>query len=226
MSAFDAYGSRYVETVQNSIAFSGLKHDLFVRAKVVALAELFGRHFGSAPPALLDVGCGVGAMHPHLRAITAALSGCDLSAASLAAARGANPGIEYRGQAAGTLPWPQAAFDAALAVGVFHHVPPPERAPLVAEMRRVTRPGGLVVLIEHNPWNPLTRLAVARCPFDDDAVLLGAREARALLKRGGFGAVQSRHFLVLPATGPWVTALERPLRPFPVGAQYLAFGRT
>ena len=100
------------------------------------------------------------------------------------------------------------------------------REALVAEMRRVTRPGGLVALVEHNPWNPLTRLAVARCPFDDDAVLLGARAARGLLTAGGLAAVRSRHFLVLPATGPWVTAVERPLRALPLGAQYLAVGRT
>ena len=45
-------------------------------------------------------------------------------------------------------------------------------AGFVADMVRVTRPGGLVCVIEHNPLNPLTRLAVNRCPFDADAVLL------------------------------------------------------
>ena len=54
-------------------------------------------------------------------------------------------------------------------------------------MRRVVRPGGLVCVIEHNPLNPLTRsLAVSRCEFDSDAVLLGASTTRKLMAAGGF----------------------------------------
>jgi hypothetical protein len=93
----------------------------------------------------------------------------------------------------------------------------------VREMRRVTHAGGLVVVIEHNPWNPLTRLAVARCPFDDDAVLLGARKARRLLQACGLHNVESRHFLVFPPQIP-APRLERALARVPLGAQYAAIG--
>ena len=31
-------------------------------------------------------------------------------------------------------------------------------------MSRVTRPGGIVAIFEHNPWNPLTRKAVRGLP--------------------------------------------------------------
>ncbi|WP_375461177.1 class I SAM-dependent methyltransferase [uncultured Enterovirga sp.] len=224
-SSFDAYGSSYGDVVQRSIAFSGLKHDVFLRAKVRVLSELFGRHFPARRPALLDVGCGVGAMHDLIRPIAGPLGGCDPSGESLAAARLRHPDIDYRQQTDETLPWPDAAFDTSLAVCVFHHVAPERREALLAEMRRVTRPGGLVVLMEHNPWNPLTRLAVARCPFDDDAVLLDAREARGLLRGGGLHGIRSRHFLALPSDERWAGILERPLGQLPLGAQYVAYGR-
>ena len=60
------------------------------------------------------------------------------------------------------------------------------------EMRRVVRPGGLVCVIEHNPLNPLTRLAVARCEFDRDTVLLGAGKARKLMAAGGLREIGTR----------------------------------
>lgn len=223
-SSFDAYGGSYAEVVQRSIAFSGLKHDLFLRAKVRVLADLFRAHFGPERPALLDVGCGIGAMHELLRPIVGRLAGCDPSAESLAAARRRDEGVEVRQQFGETVPWSGNSFDATLAVCVFHHVVPERRDGLLSEMRRVTRPGGLVVVIEHNPWNPLTRLAVARCPFDDDAILLGAREGRALLRRGGLQDVRSRHFLVLPSADAWAGAAERPFARLPLGAQYAVSG--
>ena len=55
-------------------------------------------------------------------------------------------------------------------------------------MRRVVRPGGLLCIIEHNPFNPLTRLAVVRCEFDRDAVLLPALAPRAPIAAAAAGS--------------------------------------
>ena len=224
-AVFDAYRSTYETVVQDSIAFSGLKHERFVQAKVALIDELFRIHFGEARPALLDVGCGVGVMHDLLRPLVTTLSGADLSAGALERARSDHPGIDYRVQGSDRLPWPDDAFDAILAVCVLHHVPPSERDALLREMRRVVRPGGLTIVIEHNPWNPLTRLAVARCSFDHDAVLLDAREGRALLSRNGFDVVESRHFLLSPWRDFVSRTAELGLRSLPLGAQYAATGR-
>ena len=223
-SAFDAYGSDYEAVVQDSIAFSGLDHGFFIQAKVMLLADLFAEHFGNARPSLLDVGCGVGVMHRALKPLVGALAGTDPSTEALARASREHPGVDYRRQHGGPLPWEDASFDTTLAVCVFHHVPPPERIALATEMRRVTRPGGLVVIIEHNPYNPLTRLAVARCPFDHDAVLLGAGETRRLLRQAALKRVHSRHFLLFPAANRWTAAAERWLCRVPLGAQFAAFG--
>ena len=224
-AVFDPYSESYREVVQRSIAFAGIGHDVFLRAKAWLLADVFARHFGGVRPHLLDVGCGIGLMHDVLKPITAGLAGCDPSRDCVASAALRHPDVAYREQRDGALPWPDRSFDATLAVCVFHHVPPPERARLVAEMTRVTRPGGLAIAIEHNPLNPLTRLAVARCPFDEGVDLLPAGEARTLLREGGLRDVESRFFLLLPAAGRRVGALERPFRRLPLGAQYAAIGR-
>lgn len=224
-SAFDQYRNDYESVVERSIAFSGLRHDFFLQAKVKLLAELFAEAFGRERPSLLDVGCGVGILHPWLAPITGRLAGTDVSSEAIARAQSEHGDVEYRMMEGGRLPWTDGTFDVGLAVCVFHHVPPPERNALLAEMRRTIRPGGLIVLIEHNPLNPATRLAVLRCPFDHDAVLLGARSARGLLAGAGLERVESRHFLTVPAKGRWADALDRRFRRVPLGAQYAAFGR-
>ena len=52
----------------------------------------------------------------------------------------------------------------------------------VAELARVVRPGGLVVVFEHNPLNPLTRLVVSRVTFDDGVRLLRSGERRLAVR--------------------------------------------
>jgi SAM-dependent methyltransferase len=223
-AAFDEYRANYEAVVEESIAFSGMKHDFFLEAKANLLRELFAERFGDKQPALLDVGCGVGRLHSFLEPVVGHLAGTDISSEAIARAKTEHRDVEYRTMEPGALPWSPGAFDAALAVCVFHHVVPPERPALLAEMTRVVRPGGLVILIEHNPFNPATKLAVLRCPFDHDAILLRAGGSRRLLREGGLREVESRHFLLLPSRKGWVGAIERGLRRVPLGAQYAAFG--
>ena len=225
MSAlFDDYRDSYGAVVQSSINFSGLPHDFFMAAKADLLRELVSAHFQIGKPSLLDVGCGVGALHPFLRGIFGRISGADVSSASIAQARAANSGIEYRPYGGDRLPYEDASFDMATAICVMHHVPPQGWSSFVAEMRRVVRPGGLVGVIEHNPFNPLTRLAVSRCEFDRDAVLLRARQARLLLEKAALRRVDSRYFLLLPSAHPLPRRIERAFRSLPFGAQYAAWG--
>ncbi|GJE17269.1 class I SAM-dependent methyltransferase [Methylobacterium marchantiae] len=223
-NAFDAYRTSYESVVEESIAFSGLEHGFFVTAKADLLADVFGRHFGASRPTLLDVGCGVGLLHRRLTGIASRVSGTDPSPESLARAGSENPDNLYRLQEGSTLPFENGAFDATLAVCVFHHVPVIERSGLLANMRRVTRRGGLVAIIEHNPWNPLTRLAVSRCPFDHDAVLLGAHETRTLLAEQGLRNIRSRYFLAFPFRRPWVQSVEKAIGWVPLGAQFVVSG--
>lgn len=223
-SPFDEHTTTYETMVQDSVAFSGLKHDFFLKAKVACLTALFRERFGTRGPTLLDVGCGVGRMHPLLRPVVSGLAGTDVSEQALDRARRDNPGVDYRPSGRDGLPWPDASFDVALAVCVIHHVPLAGRDGLLTEMRRVTSPGGIVVVIEHNPLNPLTQLAVAKCPFDNDAQLLGARHSCKLLERAMLKRVETRHFLLLPTAATWAGRVERLLWRLPLGAQYLAVG--
>src|SRR5213079_2165552 len=103
---------------------------------------------------VLDVGCGPGETDSFLEDAFRSLHGVDLSAAMIERAAERNPWAEYSSYGRGDqLPYADGSFDLSFAVCVLHHVPPGERPSLVEEIRRVTRPGGLVAIFEHNPWN-------------------------------------------------------------------------
>ena len=224
-TAFDAYEATYRDVVQASVAFSGMGYDYFLRSKAALLARLIAERLPGAPPRVLDVGCGVGALHPMLAPACAELHGVDVSAACIERARAENPGASYEVYDGSRLPFPDGRFDVVFAACVMHHVPPEDWPAFAAELKRATRPGGLVCVIEHNPLNPATRLSVMRCPFDEDAVLLRRRQCEAVLQGVGLRDVASRFFVLVPSTRPWALRLERTLEEAPLGAQYAAFGR-
>jgi len=225
---FDRYRTSYNRTVEDSISFSGLKHDFFLQAKVAPLTGLIeerGLASGGVGVRALDVGCGVGALHPYVKPLFSTLDGCDISAQSIDRARADNPWVAYEAYAGPSLPYADATFDLAFAVCVAHHVVPEQWPRFFSEMRRVVRPGGVVCVIEHNPFNPLTRLAVLRCPFDEDAVLISRRKAGKLLRAAGLGEIEGRHFLMFPFANSVARKVEGWFSGMPLGAQYVCSGR-
>jgi SAM-dependent methyltransferase len=168
----------------------------------------------------LDVGCGVGITDWHLAGRFAELQGVDTSEHAVRRAAEINPSVPYRSYDGERLPYEDAHFDLAFSICVLHHVPVAERAGFAAELRRVVRPGGLVTVFDHNPLNPLTRLAVSRCDFDADAVLLTAGSAARLLRRAGLRPAERRYVIFFPFDRPRARALEGALRRLPAAAQY------
>jgi len=94
----------------------------------------------------LDVGCGNGAFTEMLveRCAPVAVSGIDPSADQIAYAqeRPATRSVQFEVGDAMALPYPDAAFDAAVMALVIFFVPDPAKS--VAEMTRVVKPGGSV----------------------------------------------------------------------------------
>lgn len=224
-SQFDTYAASYEDAVNQSLAFVGMKVDYFTRVKAAYVIDLLHEHFGGTSGlSLLDIGCGVGNFHPLLGPHVASLTGVDLSGECLRQAESRNPGVSYRHYDGRRLPFADAGFDAAITVCVMHHVHPEQWRGFVAEMKRVVRPGGLAVVFEHNPLNPLTRRVVSNCEFDADAVLLGRRELRGLVAEAGFREVRSRAILSIPSSGRLTRRIDLALGLLSLGAQYYVRG--
>lgn len=105
------------------------------------MADLAGLASGQR---VLDVGCGPGALTAELvrRLGAEAVAAVDPSEPFVAAARERHPGVDVRQASAEQLPFADDAFDAALAQLVVHFMADPVAG--LGEMRRVTRPGGVV----------------------------------------------------------------------------------
>jgi SAM-dependent methyltransferase len=223
---FDEYDANYGDVVNDSINFSGLKHDFFMQAKADLIERKLDQLSAKGKFSALDIGCGVGTLHPYIAPHFASVEGCDVSQDSIDRARSQNKTNNYRHYETGSpLPYEDGQFDFALTVCVVHHVPPDHWPAFFTEMRRVLKPGGMACVIEHNPLNPATRLAVLRCPFDEDAVLLRSRKTNSLLSTAGFSKPNAEFFLVLPSAKPWARRLEGSLSKIPLGAQYASFAR-
>jgi SAM-dependent methyltransferase len=221
LADFDAYARTYRETVQRSIAFSGQDHETFIEKKALDLIDLAARRLGDpANLSVVDVGCGLGLAHRYLVGRFGELRGVDTAEEAVLQAAELNPSVAYQAYEGERLPFDDERFDLAFAMCVAHHVRRTERPSFAAELRRVVRWGGIVALFEHNPFNPLTRIAVNRCEFDEDVVLLTRREAARLLERAGLRRLEARYIVFFPSQRSRVAAIERRLAWLPAGAQY------
>lgn len=225
---FDEYRDNYRDVVQESIDFSSLEHAFFMRAKQRIFFDILARHHNSKPTLemnYLDLGCGVGAFLPYVQDRFKTTDGCDISTQSIAKAKEQNTHARFTAYGGEKLPYEDGSFDVLTTICVVHHVPPQQWPSFFAEMHRVLKPGGLACVIEHNPLNPLTRLAVSRCEFDEDAVLLTQWKTAKLFKQAGFQRSQTEHFLFLPFEKKAVAAFENMISKLPLGAQYVSFAR-
>lgn len=225
---FDEYRDNYGDVVQGSIDFSGLEHAFFMRAKQRVFFDILKRHHTKTDAAAmdyLDVGCGVGAFLPYVQDRFNSTRGCDISKQSIAKATEMNAQAHFTVYDGHVLPYDDASFDVLTTVCVVHHVPPKQWPAYFAELRRVLKPGGLACVIEHNPLNPLTRLAVARCAFDEDAVLLSQWKTAKLFKQAQFEHVGTENFLFLPFEHKLARGIEKVISRLPFGAQYVSFAR-
>lgn len=153
------------------------------------LAELEKEPFD----AVLDVGCGTGAVlallhekYPDRRYV-----GLDLTPEMIEVARTkVAPGMEFVVGDAENLPFDEASFDAVLCSNSFHHYPNP--AAFLAGALRVLRPGGRLILRDYTSSDFVVwlmnhvELPLARLVGHGDVRVLRQREFVELARAAGF----------------------------------------
>src|SRR5215831_5992137 len=161
---------------------------------------------------VLDVGCGTGVVTRDVAACVGARGwavGVDPSRALLRVARGRvaasvdGAAPTFRQGDGLALPFASASFDVSLAVTVLLHVPASDR--ILAEMWRVTRPGGRVAVLDQDfgtlaldvPDRKLTRRIVDGHAERFYAEPWSGRTLARRLRLAGFTRVRSRVFVVV-----------------------------
>ena len=154
-------------------------HDI-VRARFAKTAELVARRQDARAAELaervrrflvptgderaLDAGTGTGALAFALAPIVREVVGVDLVPELLEQARARardHPNVSFVEGDITKLPFGYGSFDLAGTLRTLHHVPRPELA--VAEMTRVTRPGGRLLVVDQiAPVDPLAALELNR----------------------------------------------------------------
>ena len=155
-------------------------YDRFVGRYSYDLCEALVEAAGIASPAsVLDVGAGTGAGTRRLAELFGPerVAAVDPSEPFVEALRDRFPGADIRLGSAESLPFADAAFDATLAQLVVNFMSDPERG--VAEMRRVTRSGGVVAACVWDYAGEMTMLTT----FWDAAEALAGDDVRAIDER-------------------------------------------
>jgi ubiquinone/menaquinone biosynthesis C-methylase UbiE len=187
-SHFDAIAAEY----DGSLPPHVIEHYLRKRARFVV------EH--CPPGRALDVGCGTGMLAERLAAAGYEATGVDPSAGMLEVLRERAPQVRAL-QAPGTaLPFADDSFDVVLCVAVMHHIADAgDVRGTLAEMVRVARPGGRVLVWDHNPRNPYWGRLMARVPQDTgEERLIGEAELVGGLRAAGAEVVSSAQLGLVP----------------------------
>jgi ubiquinone/menaquinone biosynthesis C-methylase UbiE len=157
----------------------------------------------------LDVGTGAGALALALAPLVQEVVGVDPVPELLARARERAAGLGNVSfvEADGTqLPFENGSFDLACTLRTLHHVRRPEL--VVAELTRVTRPGGRVLVVDQvAPVDPLDALAVdafERARDPSHTRLLPEADLRHLFEANGLVLLRDRHEDERRALGPYL----------------------
>jgi SAM-dependent methyltransferase len=226
-SEFDKFAHEYAELHRANVAASGEGPEYFAEYKIRDLRQLCATVARRELPArILDFGAGIGGSIEHFRRHfpTARLTCVDVSLASLRIGANRFAGVaDFVAFDGRRLPFADGSVDCVFSACVFHHIEPALHVGLLTELRRVLRPGGLIVVFEHNPLNPLTVRAVRTCPFDENAILMRAGTLRQRLIEAGFSGAAARYRLFFPRALRLLRPLEQGMKWLPLGAQYYVF---
>jgi SAM-dependent methyltransferase len=225
VAEFDRFADEYLATHAKNLAVSGESPEYFARYKIDEIKRVWQARGRPPPQTILDFGSGIGASVPHFRRNfpAAEIIATDVSPRSLEIAQHRHPGQARFALYGGSgPPAPPASIDLAFSACVFHHIQASEHVDLFNALRETLRPGGALVIFEHNPVNPVTQHIVATCPFDENAVLIPAGVLKQRLTAAGFGKVEIAYTGFFPAALKALRPLEPAMKALPVGAQYYA----
>lgn len=157
---------------------------------------------------VLDMACGDGAYSAWLAELGAAVVAADLRVDYLMLARGTtgDTRIAWAAGAIAGLPFADGTFDLAWCAQSLYSLPDPLAA--LRELARVTRPGGIVAVLEDDtlhrillPWPVAVELAIRRAEFQmlaeqerDAGKFYIARRLRRVFREAGLANIQARSY--------------------------------
>ncbi len=158
----------------------------------------------------LEVGCGTGAVSESLVPLVGPMTVSDYSE-KLSRDTGERLGAAWSRQDACAIDLPDASFDLVVSSECIEHTPEPRRA--LAEMVRVVKPGGVIIVTSPNKlWYPVLLLSMALRirKFAGNELWLSPAEAARTLAEQGCGEIEVSGCHLFP----WQIPFARRVLPF------------
>jgi SAM-dependent methyltransferase len=220
---FDSHADTYESHLMEGLRLSGEPKAFYARGRLLYLRARWQAMARPEPRRIIDYGCGLGDVTALIAELfpDAEVLGLDPSARCIDRARQEHraPRIAFatlegsRSDLAG-------AADLVHMNGVVHHVAAEQRQQLFAEVAALLAPGGMAAVFENNPWNPGTRMVMARIPFDRGARPIRPREIRRRLAEASLATLETGYLFYFPSVLRMLRRLEQLLLRVPLGAQY------
>lgn len=216
---FDIHSQNYREFLRSSMGFCGRNDDFFdiikiyyIKKWVIDINKIYD---------ILDFGCGIGKLTSFLARDfpNFSIHGYDVSEESLRIAKSENSDLKNALFTSSLSD--EKKYDLVIASNVFHHIDPNEHLNVLEGMKKILNKKGMIVIFEHNPFNPLTRHIVNRCSFDKDARLVYRCKFMNLARIAKFRVVKKPYILFFPWRANIFRNLENLLIHIPFGAQYM-----
>jgi len=226
MAEFDEYAEGYSAGMENPLKRVIAKNAVdFLAPKIGIIKSIVSeRESEKRIRTLLDYGCGSG---EFLKLISEKipklqLTGTDISNSMMDEAR--------KRHCAFTAPFQLESLESALTAGkkydiitatcVFHHIPPADWQETVHRLANSLTDFGSLLIIEHNPLNPITRWVVSRTEIDRHAVLLSHQKTRRLMLNAGMKILASKSFMFTPPSFLLSAFTDKALGWSMLGGQY------
>lgn len=221
IAEFDIIADDYYKQHKENLAITGEEPEYFSEYKVADLYEYISEK-NVASEDIFDFGCGIGNSVEYLRQYfpQSNLFCGDVSMRSIEIAKSRFPGEETYIQIGDSIPLPSESFDIVFTACVFHHILHEEHEKWLSELNRITRPGGILAVYEHNPFNPLTVRAVNNCPIDVNARLIRSGVMKQRVLNSSWIDAKIEYKLFFPSVLRFFRPFEKYLSKFFLGAQW------
>ena len=223
-NTFDPFAKSYNDEVDTALRVTGFDTIALTQCKLKKLTRLFPdlvpQHFN-----LLDFGCGIGNLFEAVHQFFpyTAYSGVDKSQQTITQARSRfSNHLVFHDLKSNS--WKNQKYDLIFSSGVFHHIPHSDHKVILKELYGLLNPSGRLVIWEHNPFNPFTKLIVKDCIFDQDAELITPFLMKRNLLSVPLTNIQTLYTTFFPKPLSSLSILEPYLSWLPLGGQFLTIG--